>query len=69
MKEELLKDDALSFLSRMIITKSDLVVNNLAASLVLPESLADIQSKKVLSELKTAFSNVGCELTIEIDLQ
>lgn len=69
MKEELLKDDVLSFLSRMIISKSDLVINAQAVTLRLPENLADLQSEKVLYELKNAFNNAGCELTIDIDLQ
>lgn len=69
MKEELLKDDVLSFLSRMIISKSDLVINAQAVTLRLPENLADLQSEKVLYELKNAFTNAGCELKIDIDLQ
>lgn len=69
VKEEILKDDELSFLSRMIITKSDLVVNDLVATLYLPENLADLQSKKVLYELKAAFKNAGCELTVNCNLQ
>ncbi|WP_027851678.1 hypothetical protein [Marinospirillum insulare] len=69
MKEELLKDDELSFLSRMIITKSNLAVNGCIATLCLPENLADLQSEKVLHELKTAFKNAGCELTINCNLQ
>lgn len=69
MKEELLKDDVLSFLSRMIITKSDLAVNDCIATLYLPENLADLQSEKVLYELKKAFKNAGCELTIDCNLQ
>lgn len=69
MKEELLKDDVLSFLSRMIITKSDLAVNGCIGTLCLPENLADLQSEKVLAELNTAFKNAGCELTINCNLQ
>ncbi len=69
MKKELLKDDVLSFLSRMIISKSDLLVNGQVVALCLPENLADLQSEKVLYELKTAFTNAGCELTINISLQ
>lgn len=69
MKEKLLKDDELSFLSRMIITKSDLAVNDCIGTLYLPENLADLQSEKVLYELRKAFKNAGCELTINCNLQ